>query len=257
MVSVKYALAVTLAVALGTACNRPRRAEAEARPPVTSEVRLTSAELTRTRSGTLETVDVQGDKDVLVLVGENTKRPIVYLHGMCSDARSDLESWGNDVSAHGTIIALSGDAACPRQNGKTTWTTDVLAIDARIGAAVEAVHFHRGVDFDPAAIVLVGESMGAARALSLASEFPAKYTRLVLVGSPEAPRPRALGSANGVALLAGELERQDLMEGGAKTLSNAGVRARYWELPGARHGTYGPSGGPLMSEAIGFVVAAR
>jgi pimeloyl-ACP methyl ester carboxylesterase len=256
MVSGKSALAVALTATLAMGCNRSRRAEAEARPPATSETRLTSAELTRTRTGMLETVDVQGDKDVLVVVGENTKRPIVYLHGMCSDARSDLEAWGNDVSAHGTVIALTGDAACPGQGGKMTWTTDVLAIDARIGAAVEAVHFHRGVDFDPAAIVLIGESMGAARVLSLAAEFPAKYTRLVLVGSPELPRPRALGSAKGVALLAGELERQDLMEDGAKTLSSAGLRARYWELPGARHGAYGPSGGPLMSEAVGFVVAA-
>jgi pimeloyl-ACP methyl ester carboxylesterase len=256
MVSGKCVLAVAVAAALSGACHRPRRAEAEARPPATNETRLTSAELTRPRSGTLETVDVQGDKDVLVLVGENTKRPIVYLHGMCSDARADLEAWGNDVSAHGTVIALSGDAPCPGQSGRTSWTTDVLAIDARIGAAVEAVHFHRGVDFDPAAIVLVGESMGAARVLSLAAEFPAKYTRLVLVGSPDGPRPRALRSVKGVALLAGELERQDLMENGAKTLTSAGLRARYWEMPGATHGTYGPSGGPLMTEAVGFVIAA-
>jgi len=250
MIPVKAALVLASAVLM--ACSRPRHTEPEGRAPVSDNAQLTSAELTRPRTGTIETVDVQGDQDVLVVVGENTKRPIVHLHGMCAEGRSDLEAWGSAVSAHGTVIALAGDTPCPGQPGKRTWTTDVLAIDARIGAAIEAVHFHRGVDFDPAELVLVGESMGGARAASLASEFPAKYTRLVIVGSPDAPRARAFASAKGVALLAGELEPQEKMDNGAKALSAAGIRARFWELPGAHHGAYGPSGGALMREAVEY-----
>ena len=47
----------------------------------------------------------------------------------------------------------------------------------------------------PGSLVLIGESMGAARAEALAARFPERYTRLVLVGSPETPSPDDLRSA--------------------------------------------------------------
>ena len=53
-------------------------------------------------------------------------------------------------------------------------------------------------------IVLIGESMGAARAESLAARAPLRYGRLVLVGSPQIPSPKNLPKVRAVAALAAE-----------------------------------------------------
>src|SRR5262245_31126196 len=65
-----------------------------------------------TSSSDTTIVEVPSDQDVLVATGKGS-RPIVYLHGMCSDPRSDLEAWAPSVRSEGTIIALFGDASCP------------------------------------------------------------------------------------------------------------------------------------------------
>jgi hypothetical protein len=39
--------------------------------------------------------------------------------------------------------------------------------------------------------------------------------------------------------MAGTLDRQDLMQRGAGALARAGIRARYFPLPGAAHGYMG------------------
>lgn len=209
------------------------------------------------RSGAIETLDVPGDKPVLVVVGENTQRPIVHLHGMCTEPKSDLEAWSSSVADHGTVVAIVGDASCPGQPGMATWSMDVAALDARIGAALQAVHFQRGVELDPANIVLIGESMGASRAQSLAAKFPGKYTRLVLASGPEMPNAAKLGDVKKIALLAGDEEPQDKMRNGADLLVQAGLSARFWTLDGAAHGEYGTAGARRMGEALAFVTGAR
>ena len=75
----------------------------------------------------------------------------------------------------------------------------------------------------------------------------------MLVGSPETPSAKDLGGAKAVALLAGEKEPQEKMHQGTDGLEKAGLKARFWELAGATHGTYGPNGARSMSEAVGFV----
>ena len=100
---------------------------------------------------------------------------------------------------------------------------------------------------------MIGESMGASRAIGLASRFPAKYARLVLVGGPETPSAKDLRGAKAVALLAGEHESQEKMRQGTAGLESAGVDARFWELAGATHGTYGSDGARTMGEAVSFV----
>jgi pimeloyl-ACP methyl ester carboxylesterase len=105
-------------------------------------------------------------------------------------------------------------------------------------------------------MVLVGESLGASRTLALARHFHAKYTRLVLVGGPGRPSARRLGGVRAVALLAGEREPQAKMREGAERLADAGIPARFWELAGATHGSYGPDGAPTMTEAVTFVLSS-
>jgi pimeloyl-ACP methyl ester carboxylesterase len=204
------------------------------------------------RSGAIETVDVPNNRRVVFVVGQK-ERPIVYLHGMCSEPRPALEAWSSSVREQGTIIALEGDAACSDRGGRT-YSTDISALDARIDAAIDAVAFARDLPLDRHETIVIGESLGASRAIALASQFHAKYPRLVLVGGPEAPSARELGGVRAVALLAGEKEPQGKMRQGAASLENAGVAARFWELAGATHGTYGPDGARSMADAVAFVV---
>ena len=245
--------ALSAAVLSVTACRKPPPdARAEPKPNAT----IHSAELPAPkpkRTGVIETIDVPDDRKVLVVVGEG-KRPIVHLHGMCTEPRSDLEAWASSVSEHGTVIALEGDGACPNGKGRT-WTNNPDALDARVSEAIAAVRQARGLDLDPRELVVIGESMGAARAAALASRFPDRYARLVLVGSPETPSSKQLRGAKAVALLAGENEPQEKMLQGTAGLESAGLRARFWELPEATHGNYGPDGGRRMSEAVAFVAA--
>lgn len=242
---------VALLLLAGVACTRSQR-DVNAEPNASTTTH--SAELAAPkpgRTGGIETVEVPNDRKVLVAVGEG-RRPVIYLHGMCSDARPDLEAWASTVSEHGTVIALEADGACPDGNGRT-WTTDPAAIDARVSEAIDVVGRARGLSLDGSDLIVIGESMGAARATALASRFPEKYTRLVLVGSPETPSAKDLGNAKAVALLAGEKEPQGKMRQGTTNLENAGLKARFWELEGATHGTYGSDGARLMGEAVAFV----
>ena len=201
----------------------------------------------------IDTVVVPDDRPMLVVVGADTGRPIVHLHGMCSEARSDLEAWGPSVSRFGTILALQGNTPCSGGGDNATWTTDVADIDRRISAAIDAVRA-RGVKLDDREVILIGESMGASRAEALAARFPDKYTRLVLIGAPQTPSPKNLDHAAAVALLAGEREGQQKMLDGTTALSAHGLPARFWELPGAVHGAYGHEGDGVLGEAVGFVV---
>lgn len=251
LVLVSVFAAITVAgLALATCTGNTRR-EAHADPPPRAEPAPSRL------AGSIASVDVTGDARVYIVPGNpSVRRPLVYLHGMCSDPRHDLEAWGEVAERHGTIVALQGDLPCPEKPGRRKWSNDATSLDARLRAALEAVaRIATGpLVLDDAAIV-IGESMGAARSELLASRYPARYTRLVLVGSPQTPSPQSLRGARAVANLAGEHEDQSHMRQGARALADAGKRARFWVLPGATHGNYGPEGARVMDEAIGFVAA--
>lgn len=256
---VGLAILGVLALALpASGCKRPS-GEVPASDQPGAIVTNRSAELAPPakpkRTNAIETLDVPGDKPVLLIVGANERRPIVHLHGMCTDARSDFEAFGTGASEHGTLVALGGDMVCGEGRGGATWTMNAAAIDARIDRALAAVREQRNLDLDASQLVLVGESMGASRATALAKKFPEKYQRLVLVGGPELPTEAELGKTKGVAFVAGEMEPQEKMKKGAERLSSAGIDARFWELPDATHGAYGSDGNRLMSEAIAYVIS--
>lgn len=210
-----------------------------------------------TTSVTIETVEVPGDEPVLVVIGNaSVHRPIVYLHGMCADPAHDLAAWGGVSEKEGTILALAGDVPCTNARASAPtkkWSDDVHAIDLRIARAVEAVNDAKSQNLERSEILVVGSSMGAARAERLARSHPRRYTGLVLVGSPRTPSPANLRGVHAVANLAGEREAQSNMRSGTKLLAQAGTATRFWELPDAQHGEYGPDGERVMSEAIDFV----
>ncbi len=243
-----HLLSVALVAAL--ACGACKKAQPRLDPGAARALTMRSAELSPVRAGTVEKVDVPGDRAAFVVIGAEP-RAIVYLHGMCSEPKSDLDVWARSVSALGTVLALEGDVPCEGRGGRT-YTQDIGALDRRIDAAIAAVAAEHAVRLDE--IVLVGESLGASRTIALASQFPARYPRLVLVGGPETPSPSELRRAKAVALLAGEKEPQGKMREGASALAGAGIPARFWELADATHGTYGPEGAASMTEAVAFVL---
>src|SRR5690349_7276343 len=188
------ALVALLALAPLLALRCTRTCEAQARAEKTTPAPLT--------------VDVPGDKAVLVVPGDaRIQRPIIHLHGMCAQPRKNLEAWGGVAKDQGTIVALVGDLPCPGREG-TKWSDDAAKIDARIAAAIASVNAARGTTLDPSEVLVVGESMGAARAESLAKENPERYLRLVLVGSPQIVAPANVHRARAIANLAGALEPQ-------------------------------------------------
>ena len=243
---------VALSGALALGCRRERTAEAE---PVAA---TTIQSVDVPRPGTTLTVPFDEDRDRALVVAGNPEihEPIVWLHGMCADPKADLEAIGTIARTHGTILSISGDVPCPGQPGRTTWTDDVASIDGRISLAIAAVN---GAGVAPflvdGPLLVVGVSMGATRAEALSGASPARYGRLVLVGAPKAPSPDTLAGARAVAMVAGDQEPQRKMRDGAHALDVAGVPSRFFLLPGAPHGSFGPDGEHVMSEAVAFVRA--
>jgi predicted esterase len=203
--------------------------------------------------GTPVLVTIEGDAPVHVVHAPSaTRGAIVYLHGRCTEVATDLARIAGVASTQGTIIAPQGDEACPGGHG-FRWTTDIQAIEPRIERALQAVAAARGGALDTDAITLIGYSEGAARTESLAHAFPARYPRVALIGAPNAPSAANLGAARSVALIAGQKDRQDLMKTGLLALEHAGKPARFFELPGAEHGEFGPDGVRVMDEALAFL----
>ena len=206
--------------------------------------------------GTRASVDVPDDQPVLVVHGEPTSRAaIVYLHPRCAHPSVDLETWSDAASKKGTLVALHADReSCPGiEPAARRWTGDIDAIHARIQAALAAVASARDGMLDSSAVTVIGYSEGAARAEQLAGRFPDAYTHVVLIGAPETPSLAHLKTARSVALLSGEKDRQDLMKTGHLNLQTAGSRARFFELPGASHGEFGPDGGRVMGEVLAWL----
>lgn len=235
----------TYAVALSLGCEPPRgrvdeRALSEREPSYAAGVPTSLA--------------VPGDGAAHVSHGiRGDGRVVVYLHGRCSDPVTDLRSWGGLATRFGTMIALVGDVAC--DNGTKEWSLDESLLEERIEGALAELERVRSERVLKSDAILVGESQGASRVERLAARYPERYRRLVLIGAPSAPSFERLRNAVAVATLAGSREPQEDMTRGARALESAGLASRFFELPGAAHGEYGPEGQRVMTEALTFVSA--
>ena len=203
-------------------------------------------------SGIATTVEVPGDAPVTVVHASAEKRNVlVFLHGRCSHPDVDIASWAQIASLEGTLLVPRADQPCPGVDADVRrWTGDLDQIQARIDAALAVVGASRAGGVDTGTITLIGYSEGSARAEALAGRSPERYRRVILIGSPEIPSPVHLGQTLAVAFLAGEKDRQDLMRSGQRALETGGKHARFFELPGAEHGEFGPEGGRVMGEAL-------
>lgn len=221
------------------------QAEPEGSPDAPAEPRDTTVR-------TVE-VNVPGDAPVLAVPGD-TPTPIVYLHGKCGDPTAFL-AWARVGARFGTILSLRGDIRC-KGSARSRWTEDTAKLDRRITKAIGAARSELGLELDAARRIVVGYSQGALRAESLSTRFPARYPQAVLIAGPRAPRPTSLRASESVLFVAGDHDARGHLVEAAQKLEQAGRRARFLELPDARHGEYGSAPETVFSEGLGWLVAA-
>lgn len=200
-----------------------------------------------------EDVPVPGDRPAYVLPGEEgDPRVVIYLPGMCGDSTA-ADHFRKAARAHGTLIAIRGDAECP--NGRFKWRDGPARIHERIRAAFEEVNATRGGVLRLQEAVLFGYSQGAERAERLAALYPSHYPRLVLGGPPQKASPSRLARAARVAFLGGELETTRNMRAGYDALRGAGITARFFTLDCAYHGWFGTNAEQQLAEVLDWVSA--
>jgi predicted esterase len=174
---------------------------------------------------------------------------LVFIHGMCGHGLGYAQSFARSAARHGTLIAPQGDRSCDG-TPLSKWSLDTAALDTRIVSAFHALGFA-----DPIVdVTAIGYSQGANRAEALARKWPERYTRLVLMAGPTKVSPYGLAARSAV-MMAGTLDRQDIMQGSSKAFLAAGRRARYLPLPNARHGAMGDNPEATMGSALDWLYA--
>lgn len=244
-------------LALVPACDRVERRVADvpasrASEPDPEDLALTPASRIerepRRAPIQVEALQLEGEHDVFVLRGARGDDRIVFLHGLCGDARGYLESFRVAAAEHGVAVAPNGDLACPGRGGRS-WSTDASALDEHVVGALALA----GVEAEPRGVTLIGYSLGASRAELLAREHPERYDAIVLIGGPKQPSPHGLEHLRAAAMVAGERDRQDLMKRGARAFSAAGIPSTFFELPEATHGEMGPDAERVMGRVLDWL----
>lgn len=179
------------------------------------------------------------------------RRAIVYLHGLCGDV-TKFRAWTEAAVHYGTVVALLGDDAC-KEPGRYKWGFGPERTDTRILAALRAVSAVRSAPLDLDAITLVGYSQGSARAEALVRKYPSRYPRAVLIAGPKEHAPASFQRSLAIAVVAGERDLKWHLIEATQRAVKAGVHARYFELPGSRHGDYGKAAPQVMSEVFAFL----
>lgn len=173
---------------------------------------------------------------------------LVFLHGMCGHGLEYAQAFQQSAAKKGTLIALQGDVPC--EDGRTSkWSSDLDAIDARAVAAFQNLGYREPVED----VTVIGMSQGASRADELASRFPRRYTRLILIAAPSALKIGELRQLRGAVLMAGERERTDLMLASERALEASGVPATFMLIPDAAHGELGSTPEQTMGAALDWL----
>ena len=205
----------------------------------------------RPKMEAVRTVPMSGDLPIVVAAGKSDL-PIVYLHGFCGDPARAKE-WAVSAQAHGTLIALHGNAPCVGKPGRYRFSADMKYLDYRVRKAVGAAAAATGRSLDAERIVLVGYSEGATRAEQLAWVYPERYPLLAVMSGPSAPSYDRLQRAERVAIVRGAKEYTKPYRRAAGHLSRAGLATRYFELPEAAHGDFGDEAPRVMAELFRFL----
>lgn len=199
------------------------------------------------------TLEIPRDKKVYVVFGRpGNAHVFVYLHGKCGDPLA-FRAFMQILPARGTLVAMRGDIKC--EGGQPNWSDDIMLLDKRIKKALDVVEEARGEPLDKDHLVAIGYSAGALRAESLSTRYPERYPRVVLIGGPRAPKPGNLGKTERILLMAGSLDVRKPLRDAAADYVKAGRTARFVEIPGAKHGEYGPEAEAIMSDGLDWIAA--
>jgi predicted esterase len=190
---------------------------------------------------------VGAGKKVYVVRGAQGPHMGVFLHGLCGHPKAYLDTFPNQAARYGAFIAPNGDAPCNGPYRSWTGKTELLDVQITEGLA------KAGVKGEPVDVTLVGYSMGGTRALVLAQKWPDRYTKLILMGTPETPSPRGLDKVKSAVMMAGTRDRSDKMKAGVRAFEKAGIPSIFMALPGAAHGEMGPEAERVMGEALDWV----
>lgn len=194
-------------------------------------------------------VPLAGDRPLRVAHAPGAvQRAAIYLHGMCGDPEG-ADPWIDIATKYATVITVRANVKCPDRPGYK-WPQDPAEIQPRIDAALEAVKSLRNGHLSTDQVALIGYSQGSHRGEKLAAAYPDRYRELILGGPPTAADPSLLTSASAVAVLGGELEDSTHMQEGQWALEQAGIRSKFFLLPHAHHGTYGPEGRRVMTDVL-------
>lgn len=236
-------------VALLAACER-RAAPSEPPPPATPAPAVAAssapAKPVEPEPVRVERVTLKDERVVFVLRGARGTRRGVFLHGLCGHGMGYLQSFQFAAAQFGHWVAPHGDVAC---NGEyRSWSGKLAEIHAQSLAGL----LHAGAP-EPGEVTLVGYSLGATRALSLARKYPDVYRTLILIAAPSMPTPNGLKALRGAVMMAGSRDRQDAMKAAARAFSRAEIPSTYMVLPEAAHGQMGPAAERVMGEALGWL----
>jgi pimeloyl-ACP methyl ester carboxylesterase len=192
--------------------------------------------------------ELPGKDEIFVMRGApRGSARLAFLHGMCGHGLGYAQAFQFSAAKKGTLIAPQGDISCGGPFSK--WSTDVGALDARITRTFQALLAPN----DAAEITIIGMSQGAERAVALVERYPNRYTRLISMDAPTALRAGQLPSLRAAVMLAGELDRQDLMRQSARALAASGIPATFMIIPRARHGAMGPTPEETMGLALDWL----
>lgn len=196
---------------------------------------------------------VKGDRHVEVVLGpDDSANVIVYLHGVCGNPLA-FRSWASAASAHATFISMRGDLECEKRKRRFKWSYNFKGLDQRIDRVIDAVEELRDEEAEPldrGSVVLVGYSQGAHRVETMAHRYPKRYGRVVIIAPARAPDPFKLRKSERVLLIAGEKDAKKHIREGYEKLKKSGTAVKYLELPGARHGEYGPEAHRVMADGL-------
>ncbi|MDB4937797.1 MAG: uncharacterized protein JWP87_4769 [Labilithrix sp.] len=197
-----------------------------------------------------EDVAVADDLPAVLVRGASERRlQMIFLPGMCVHPGGYVQAFQHTAASRGDLVGLQGDVSCGGDGSARRWSSDLEALDRRIGAAFRATGLG-----EPRNVVVIGYSQGAERAERLVARWPDKYDRAILIGSPVVPSPRTLRRAKAVVLMAGTYDVAVApMRSAVGPLQSASIPATFLEITGARHGQMGVEPERTMEAALDFV----
>jgi predicted esterase len=167
-----------------------------------------------------------------------------------------FQSWAKAAAAHATFISMRGDLKCEKRKRRYKWSYNFKGLDQRIDRVIAAANELRGDDakpLDESEVVLIGYSQGAHRVETMAHRYPKRYPRVVIIAPAREPDPFKLRKSERILLIAGEKDAKKHIRKGYEKLKKNGATAKYLELPGARHGEYGPEAQRVMAEGLDWL----